>query len=268
MKPAISQFRYVPARGVTLVELMVAVTLGLLITVVVAQLFLGSRQTYSTTDDLSRMQENIRFAEQLLARTIHLASYKSQPNTLTSTVFNAAAPALAVVDNNGATSDTLTLRYQGSGDGTSLPGCVATNTCTGADGSVVDCTGSRVDAGQMAVSTFTIAPGANGQLALMCNGVEMVSDVTFMRIFLGEDLNGDLVVDRYVTPGIANVNNALAVRIALLFQTPTASSKVVPDAAKTYKLNDKVLAAPANFPVDRRIRREVTTTINLRNRTP
>jgi len=266
MKPAnpLSRPPVAASRGVTLVELLVSVTLGLIITVVIAQLFLGSRQTFATTDDVSRMQENIRFAEQLLARTIHLAGYKSQPNTVASNVFKAGPPstlALEVTDRNGGVanstdltnSDDITVRYQGSGDGLGA-----------ADGSVVDCTGNAVDAGQVAVNTFSIAAGANGSNALFCNGVEMVSDVVHMQVLFGEDLNADLIVDRYTAPGGAVVNNVLAVRVALLFQTPTAASKTIPDINQSFNLNGVI---KKGF-TDRRIRREVTTTINLRNRTP
>ncbi|MGZ5145108.1 MAG: PilW family protein, partial [Burkholderiales bacterium] len=57
-------------RGFTLIELMVAMTIGLMLTLVVANLFLGSRATFQTTDETSRMQENIRYAYQLLTRSI------------------------------------------------------------------------------------------------------------------------------------------------------------------------------------------------------
>src|SRR4029077_6333003 len=90
------------SRGVTLIELMIAVTIGLLIVVVLAQLFLGSRQTFATSDDESRMQDNIRFSQILLTRTVHLAGYKSQANSITTTVFK-ATPALAAVDRTAAT---------------------------------------------------------------------------------------------------------------------------------------------------------------------
>ena len=268
--------RRAASRGVTLVELLVSVTIGLALTLVIAQLFLNTRQTFATTDDVSRMQENIRFSQQMLIRTIHLAGYKSQPNSITANVFDAGNQAIQITDFAGAQSDELTIRYQGSGDGSSPANCATTSpfNCTGADGTILDCVGNRVDAKQMAVSTFTIRPGANGSNALFCqvpggNPVEMVSDVAFMRILLGEDTDGDLTTNRYVSAATAGLipNNVLTVRIALLFQTPSKTSKAVPDPASSYKLNDVTLTGPP-YTTDRRIRRAVTTTINLRNRTP
>lgn len=255
MKPNLAQYKLARAigRGFTLVELLVAVTISLIITIVIAQLFLGSRQTYATTDDMSRMQENIRFAQQLLIRTVHLASYKSQPNAVTGNVFSGGNAALAATSGAGTASDTITVRYQGSGNGAGT-----------ADGTILNCLGTRIDAGVMATNTFSIAAGANGSNALFCNGVEIVPDIVNMQTVFGEDTNADLTADRYVAlPDVTNINNVVSARIALLFQTPTAQAATLLDT-KTYDLNGIVLG-PFN---DLRIRRVVNTTINLRNRTP
>jgi type IV pilus assembly protein PilW len=266
------------SRGVTLVELMVAVTIGLLIVVVLAQLFLGSRQTFATTDDISRMQDNIRYTQQLLTRTVHLAGYKSQANSVTTTVFSGAPPLETpnpIV--TGSTPDAFTVRFQGSGSKTSGTGsaCQAASSCPGADLTVVDCLGLAIDAGVIAINTFSIAPGANGRNALFCHngstampGVEIVPDVANMQILYGEDVNGDLVADRYVAPETtgAATANVVSVRIALLFETPTDSSKTIASSQTYDMLSDgSVVMGPY---ADRRIRRLVTTTINLRNRTP
>src|ERR1043165_7328718 len=49
-------------QGFTLLELMIAMAIGLLLTLIIGTLFVQSRRTYLTTDDVSRMQENMRFA--------------------------------------------------------------------------------------------------------------------------------------------------------------------------------------------------------------
>ena len=48
--------------GFSLIELMIALALGLFIMAAVIQLFIGSRQSYSTNEALARVQENGRFA--------------------------------------------------------------------------------------------------------------------------------------------------------------------------------------------------------------
>lgn len=240
-------------RGFGLIELMIAVAMGLFITAVIGSLFLGSRRTYAATEDMGRLQENMRFAYQLLSRTVHLTGYKSSPNSVTSVIFSGANAAISALEGTGTASDTLTIRFQGSSDSAGV-----------ADGSIVDCTGQEIAGGVMATSVLAIAPGASGQNALFCNGAEVVPDVENMQILYGEDINGDLVADRYVTiSDVASSDNIITARVALLFQTPGSQAAVTPDTT-TYNLNGTLLG-PYN---DRRIRRLLILNLNLRNRTP
>ncbi len=62
-------------RGLTLVELMISVTLGLLITLAIGYLYTSSRQTYRMNDNVARMQENGRYAMELISRDIRMAGY-------------------------------------------------------------------------------------------------------------------------------------------------------------------------------------------------
>jgi type IV pilus assembly protein PilW len=59
--------------GLSLVELMVALALGLMLTAGIIQLFLGSKQTYRFEEALSRLQENGRFAIETLSRDVRMA---------------------------------------------------------------------------------------------------------------------------------------------------------------------------------------------------
>jgi type IV pilus assembly protein PilW len=58
------------AAGFSLVELMVAMVIGLIITFAVVQIFTTSRTTYQTDEGLARVQENGRFAMEFLTREI------------------------------------------------------------------------------------------------------------------------------------------------------------------------------------------------------
>ncbi|MCR4346807.1 MAG: PilW family protein [Sulfuricaulis sp.] len=73
MKP-LNAFRH-RMLGLSLVELMVAITIGLIILTAVSTLFVSSKQTYTTQDSLARLQENARFAMQFLIKDIRLAGY-------------------------------------------------------------------------------------------------------------------------------------------------------------------------------------------------
>lgn len=62
-------------RGFSLVEILVALAISLFLTIGVIQLFVGSKQTYRSYDALSRMQENGRFALEVMSRDIRMAGY-------------------------------------------------------------------------------------------------------------------------------------------------------------------------------------------------
>ena len=61
-------------RGVTLVELMVAMVLGLIVVGAVITVFLSNSRTYATTESLGRFQENARVAFELMARDVREAA--------------------------------------------------------------------------------------------------------------------------------------------------------------------------------------------------
>jgi type IV pilus assembly protein PilW len=63
-------------RGVTLVELMISLLLGLLLTAGIIQVFVGNRVTYAFNDGLSRIQENARFSLDHIAYHARMAGYK------------------------------------------------------------------------------------------------------------------------------------------------------------------------------------------------
>lgn len=254
----------------TLVELMVAMTIGLVLTVVVAQVFLGSKAAFNTTDSLSRLQENARYAITLLTREIRSGGYKSDPRALSSTVYPVATtPALTGAEGGGSVPDSITLRFQGSGTGGG----------GGADGTVQDCIGNRIDYGNMIVNTFFIQndPGNNNEPTLYCNTVTtpcvaatcfpLIPGVENMQILYGEDTTpppSDQAIDRWVTAAnVSNWDNVLSARISLLLRTANA---VNPDIdTKTYLMSGTAVAAPGN---DTRMRRMYTSVVNLRNRTP
>lgn len=61
-------------RGLSLIELMIAMALGLLVMAAVIQLFIGSRQTYSATEAVARVQENGRFAMEFVKPDLRAAN--------------------------------------------------------------------------------------------------------------------------------------------------------------------------------------------------
>lgn len=62
-------------KGFSLVELMVAITIGLIILVAVSGIFITSKKSYNVQDRLARLQENARFAMQFLMKDLRMAGY-------------------------------------------------------------------------------------------------------------------------------------------------------------------------------------------------
>lgn len=91
-------------QGFTLVELMVALTIGLIIMAAVSTLFVSSKRTYTSQDQLSRLQENARFAMQFIMSDLRLAGYYGCLDDVTSeNVFSAVnSTALAYTVNQSA----------------------------------------------------------------------------------------------------------------------------------------------------------------------
>jgi type IV pilus assembly protein PilW len=250
--------------GFSLIELMIAMTLGLILTVIIGNVFLGAKESYRTTEDLSRLQENARFAVTHLGRIIRMASYVSNPVNIAATraaTFPPLAPAITGTEGGGTVSDDITVRYQGSG--------------TPADGTVFDCQGNAIQGIDLAVARFHIAPSTDGsgETSLFCDNtgtvgaanadIELVTGVENMQILYGEDTDGDGTANRYLDQGsVASMDNVVSVRIALLLRTrnPVASGL----DTRVYNLLGTNVG-PMN---DQRTRRLYTATIALRNRTP
>ena len=69
-------------QGMTLVELMIAITLGLLVVGAAIGIFVSNRQVYRVTENLGRMQENARTSFELMARDIREAGGNPCANNL------------------------------------------------------------------------------------------------------------------------------------------------------------------------------------------
>src|SRR5262245_33194165 len=73
--------------GLTLVELMIAMTLGLISVAAVGWVYLGTMQTYRTHDAMSRLQEGARHAFELIGKDLRMTgvtgcSYSTTMNVL------------------------------------------------------------------------------------------------------------------------------------------------------------------------------------------
>ena len=265
--------------GFSLVELMVAMTIGLVLTLVVAQLFLGSRQTQATQDDLARIQEGARFAVELLAKELRMAGYKSFDST---GVFDAANLAITGSNDSGTnSSDQIQVRYYGSSD----------TAATTVDNTVLNCLGNAVGRDERVNDTFLIAADAtnDNEPTLFCRSVDtlgastdnaLVPGVESMQILYGMDTDGDKTANAYLKADDAALvwDSVVAVRISMLLRSSGNSntgvnSRVYNHFGTSYAPGGVAPAGDtgavfnaAGGQLDFRMRRIFQTTITVRNR--
>lgn len=244
-------------KGFSLVEFMVAATVSLLLLGGVLQIYLSSRQTYRALDAQTALQEEGRFILGFVGEFIQTAGYKSAPTVPNETAFPAADPAPGVTFNagqfitgvDGATTDSITIRYQGMGDGVGNP-----------DGTIVDCLGAGIDSGQITVMTFYLDAVDNELECDVITDVQgpqpLISNVQDLQIQYGVDNTQDGRLDDYVD-SVADWANVSSVRIQVLLR----SEDNVAVAPQGYSFNDAIV----NDPGDKRVRQAYVTTITLRN---
>jgi len=130
--------------GFSLIELMLALSLGVVVTAGIVQLFVGNSQTYNLLNGQARMQENARFALDFLSRSVRSAGYLgcdpdeekvintlgSQPNTNWNSLFefNITEPIEAFNGlGGGAFNPSATALPQNLGGGASINTHIAGN---------------------------------------------------------------------------------------------------------------------------------------------
>ena len=107
--------------GLTLVELMVAITISLVLLAGVVQIFLSNKVTYRVQENLGRIQENGRFAVDLLARSLRMTAWQGDTPgewVLGSlSMSNGGVEALAGTNNDTASGPTSASRGESSSHG-------------------------------------------------------------------------------------------------------------------------------------------------------
>lgn len=216
-------------RGLTLLELMVAMTIALIISLAALAAMLFARDGFSAVDTSSQLRENARFATELISRVVVQAGYQdvsTAPVTsadalkfslvaITPNIYGfnnaligtASAPLGTDTSNDNRTSacdstttscangsDVLVVRFLG------MNGAGGT-----ADGSMVNCAGapqaSVTDITQRPISIFHVKRSGSDEPTLMCTSLNasgvwqsqpLVKGVESFQVLYGTD---------HVTPG-------------------------------------------------------------------
>ncbi len=302
-------------KGLTLVELMVALAISLLIVIAAASFFLNSSKTRETQEAVSLLQDNARYATEILTKSIEQTGYQNYAwgSSGASVRREVAAPSDGEPDirgynnsaagtslNNGThnsstnrvnNSDTLVIRYQGSGV---APG----------DGSMIDCRGEpQAESSSLNARAYSIfeirRDSATSEPELRCkyyntstslfSAEKIVRGVETFQVMYGVDTDGDSYIDRWlnaaeVNPGgdttaLVDWAKVKSVRIGMVLRSPTRVTDAVPSALTLSPLGVNFTSGATDrfvgvttTPVegeysstDGRLRKVVTFTVNVRN---
>lgn len=237
---------YTPVRqrGLTLVELMIAMALGVLLTLAALQLFATNQRGFQLQQTISGLQEDGQMAIRYITADIRNAGLDSADN-------GTRSPVTVSFD------DPLPLPSNGSGTDNDELMVVSWGT--------VDCQGTVAGAAGMIANRYFVT----NEGILSCEGslsggttIELLPNVEGFQVQYGVDLNrnGTLEVNRYLNADELDDDSVItAIRFAILLSSP--DSLPVAAAEQDYYLLDTRITSPE----DRRIRRLFTTTVQIRN---
>lgn len=257
-----SAFKRQRQSGFGLVEIMVALVVGLLVVAGLVQIYLSNKQSYTVQEAQSRLQENVRLASIYLTSNIAKAGFRQNFQDGESDIFTKGI--ISGTNDGGAgtpagtlaNTDTITIRFQ-------------------RDGIITDCHGSELpkdtSLGDIVTNVFRV--DANNELECSNKGGApttwrpVLEDVQDMQVLYGEDTDADGAVDQYRNgANVSDFSNVLSVRLALLL---ASNDDVKPTAeSKSYTLLDKNVTTPPASAPDRIQRRVIERVIALRNRLP
>lgn len=220
--------------GFTIIEVMVAMVISLVLLLGVINIFMASNTSHTLQNGVARLQENARFALDIMARSISMAGLQTNP---------AFAAAPDTTDGGGNAHDRISVNYT----------------------SPTDCLGNPA-AGGIATDSFYLQDDPVTNISnLYCNNQPLVEGIESMQILYGQDNNADGIADSYVAADQvsdwgSSSGGITSIRIAILAST-------VDDADVTDNQTYQVLNAQAGPFNDNMMRRVFTRTVLLRNYT-
>ncbi len=240
--------------GFSLLELLIAMALGLLLVVGIGTIFIGSNQTYRVQEQNARLQESGRFALEIVGRSLRQAGYRSIQHG--ATLLNTNFPGVAITGNDGAgnAADSITIQFDGDvGD--------------------QDCEGNNVTPAMVAAATPVQNAIRLNALDLECDGnvvagaQPLISNVEDLQVLYGIDTDGNQSADQYIaTP--ADWDQVVSARVCVLIRSEEQGISAVAQNFLNCAGALGTAAGNAAFTAagDSRLRRAFVGTFNLRNR--
>lgn len=262
---------HVPQAGFSLVELMIGLALGTLITISAVQLFSTNQRTFALQRALTEIQEQGRFTLDFIARDLRRVGFTRPAIGGEAGVILEPIDLLGIniqgsVDNGGdpEVSDQLRISYHGDqdceGDTAVVEQLVVNSYVVTADGDLV-CTGSLPPAASTAVVEDVNDPA---------NGTVLISGVDSFQVLYGIDptVNGVPNVARYVPADEVAGEPVLSIRIGVLLRSGDASLGQIAADIRDFTVLDQELEGGNPPLVEQGIRRLFVTTVRVRNFDP
>jgi type IV pilus assembly protein PilW len=209
--------------GFTLIELMIALLIGLFLAGGLLVLVQDNRRVFGNQNEMAKLQDSERLALSMMTDVIQMAGYFPDPtsnsaqSTMLATTATATVPAMAAgqaltgMYSAAVPGDSITVRYRTSGSDGIL-------TCTGTSS-----TGAIVTY----VNTFSVVKNVAGVSQLVCtredgNLYPLVNGVTNLSVMYGVNTTGSgNNVDSYQTAAqVSNWSNVISLQIELTFANP------------------------------------------------
>ncbi|HEB87669.1 MAG TPA: prepilin-type N-terminal cleavage/methylation domain-containing protein [Gammaproteobacteria bacterium] len=251
-------------RGLTLIELMVALVISLLILAGLFTVYKSNQHANRLNEGLTRTQENGRFAVDFLGRDIRQAGFPASDANVQKFLFFGSLNDVAVA-NNPYPSDVLALRHGTTG--------LLTADCAGNTPGNVD-TANSLPNTSLNIYDIRDTGRLNNRgkpiFALFCNGAELVEGIQNMQVLYGvdTDFTRDYIANQYVTASaVPDLDGdqkpdwfrVVSLRIALL--ASSVDERASAPSPRTFDLLGTTLGPYT----DKEIRRVYTTTILIRN---
>lgn len=270
------------AAGMTIIELMVAMVLGLLVTTVIITMFSSAKASYRLQDGLTRIQEDGRIAVQLIGEEIRKAGFRKP---VWNDPMNGYSPVTAgSVNGSSNGNDTLQFMYMADTD------------CTGAINTNIDPETSEPVADYKQVTfavanrtlVWTCAFGSDPlSLTVQSANQPVIDGVESFQILYGVDTDfpPDFSINAWTTADtieptasvcmqsqfLCEANGLLddmlsgmpvAIQLALLIASPESAEN--PNTAETFNVLDVPVTVSD---VNGLMRKVYSTTVTLRNMT-
>lgn len=198
--------------GLTLIELMISITLGLLVVMAATALLLSAKSGYIAQDDGARMDDTGRYAVELITRAVRQAAYVNWDRQEAPAVVKPEmSPSLEGLDAHRLKGDTPGMT---SPLGTAVNGSdVLSVQFFGArDGAVVNCAGFPIPNQERSASIFYVAEDSLGETQLYCkyqgnsswNADAVARGIEAFQVLYGVDTDEDGLPNKMLNAAAIN----------------------------------------------------------------